>query len=176
MSKILQKLIGGDLRSIGRSDEVVGDILHNPSLFEDVFKGIFNEDPIIRMRSADAIEKVSKKHPDLLQPFKNRLINEVSKIKQQEVQWHVAQMFSYLELTNSDIKKIAKILFLFIDSSNSNIVKVFSLQTLVDIALTDSSIKSKIMDKLKQMVNNGSPAVVNRCNKLMYKLSNNVNH
>jgi hypothetical protein len=177
MSKILQKLTGGDLRSIGRSDEVVKDIIHNPSLFSELFEGMFYEDPIVRMRSADVIEKVSKIHPEFLQPFKNRLINEVSKIKQQEVQWHVAQMFSYLELTNSDIKKITKILFSFIDSSNSNIVKVFSLQTLVDIAMTDSSIKSKIMDKLKQMVKNGSPAVVNRCNKLIYKLSNNnVNH
>ena len=30
MSQILKKLEGGDLRSIGRSDEVVNDILENP--------------------------------------------------------------------------------------------------------------------------------------------------
>jgi len=80
MTKILQKLKGGDLRSIGRTDEVVEEILQNPCLFSDVFEGMLYDDPIVRMRSADALEKVSKIHPEFLQPFKNRLINEISKI------------------------------------------------------------------------------------------------
>ena len=58
MNEILHKLQGGDLRSIGRSDEVVQDILNKPSLFKDVFMGILSDDPIVRMRSADAIEKL----------------------------------------------------------------------------------------------------------------------
>jgi len=96
MGGILQKLKGKDLRSIGRAEEVVYDILNNPALFAEVFEGILDDDPIVRMRSADALEKVSSKHPEYLQPFKNRLIYEVSQIEQQEVRWHVAQMFSYL--------------------------------------------------------------------------------
>ncbi len=85
MSEILQKLRGGDLRSIGRAEEVVQDILRSPSLFGEVFDGMLNDDPLIRMRSADALEKVSSKHPEYLKPYKTRLISEVSKIKQQEV-------------------------------------------------------------------------------------------
>ena len=50
MSQILQKLKGGDLRSIGRADEVVQDILENPALFGEVFEGMFNDDPRVRMR------------------------------------------------------------------------------------------------------------------------------
>ena len=133
---------------------------------------MLNDDPIVRMRSADALEKVTKTHPDLLQPFKKRLINEVSKIKQQEVRWHVAQMFSYLELNKSDIRSIKTILYSYIDSSKSNIVIVFSLQTLVDIAMRDTSLKSIVLEKLEQMGKIGSPAVINRCNKLISKLSN----
>jgi len=97
MSQVLQKLKGGDLRSIGRSEEVMQDILKNPALFGEVFEGMLNDDPRVRMRSADALEKVSSKHPEYLQPFKNWLINEIAKIKQQEVRWHVAQMFSYFK-------------------------------------------------------------------------------
>ena len=67
MHKILKKLKGGDLRSIGRSTEVVNDILGDPSLFGIVFDGMVNNDPIIRMRCADALEKVSSKHPEYLQ-------------------------------------------------------------------------------------------------------------
>ncbi len=98
MSGILEKLKGGDLRSIGRAEEVVQDILNNPVLFTEVFEGMLDDDPLVRMRSADALEKVSSSHPEYLQPFKNRLISEVSQVRQQEVRWHVAQMFSYLEV------------------------------------------------------------------------------
>jgi hypothetical protein len=98
MSKILDKLKGGDLCSLGRAEEVVEDILIDSSLFTEVFEGMFNEDPVIRMRSADVIEKVTRKHPEYLQPFKTRIIHEIVKIDQKEVRWHVAQMFSYIEI------------------------------------------------------------------------------
>jgi hypothetical protein len=81
MSHILKKLEGGDLRSIGRAEEVVGDILENPALFGEVFDGMLSEDPRVRMRSADALEKVSSRHAEYLQPLKGRLIYEVSRIE-----------------------------------------------------------------------------------------------
>ncbi len=170
MSKILQKLTGGDLRSIGKAEEVVDDILRNPSLFTEVFEGMLYDDPRVRMRSADALEKVSSKHPEYLQPFRKRLINEVSKIQQQEVRWHVAQMFSYLKLDEVERDTVMQILFSYIDESKSNIVKVFSLQTLAKLAEQDSNKKTVLMKKLKEIMKIGSPAVVNRCNKLIKKL------
>ena len=126
MSATLQKLKGGDLRSIGRAGEVVEDILANPALFAEVFEGILDDDPRVRMRSADALEKVSSKHPEYLQPFKNRLINEVSRIEQQEVRWHVAQMFSYLEVSGSERDDIVSLLLSYLDTNGSGIVKVCS--------------------------------------------------
>ena len=63
---ILDKLRGGDLRSIGRSNEVAGDIEKNVSMFETVFRGLYDSDPLIRMRSSDVIEKVTRNKPELL--------------------------------------------------------------------------------------------------------------
>lgn len=59
MHEILQKLTGGDFRSTGRSEEVVEDVIRDPSLFAVVFHGMLSDDPLIRMRSADAIEKIT---------------------------------------------------------------------------------------------------------------------
>jgi hypothetical protein len=78
--------------------------------------------------------------------------------------------FSYLELSKADIKKISTILFSYIELSQSNIVIVFSLQTLADIAIKDNSLSPKIIEKLKQMVKIDSLAVVNKCNRLIKKL------
>ncbi len=170
MSEILQKLRGGDLRSIGRAEEVVQDILRSPSLFGEVFDGMLNDDPLIRMRSADALEKVSSKHPEYLKPYKTRLISEVSKIKQQEVRWHVAQMFSLLEINDRERDRIIKILLSYIDTSESKIVKTFSMQTLADFAKRDDAIRPQIIKILKNLVGTGSPAMKNRGNKLINKL------
>jgi len=85
MQRILAKLRGGDLRSKGRSEEVLEDVLKNPDLLPILFNGLLHDDPVIRMRVADAVEKIARKRADLLQPFKNRLIEKVAKINQQEV-------------------------------------------------------------------------------------------
>lgn len=55
MTDSLNKLKGGDLRSKGKSEEVVDDILKQPLLFGEVFNGMLNDDPVVRMRAADAI-------------------------------------------------------------------------------------------------------------------------
>jgi len=171
MSKILQKLRGDDLRSIGKADEVVQDILNDPSLFKEVFEGMLNKDPVIRMRSADAIEKVSVKHPEYLQPFKSKLINHLSKIEQQEVRWHVAQMFSYIETSKIERNKIIKILLSYIVTDESKIVKTFSMQTLADLAEKDEQIKPRIINLIKGMIKNGSPAIISRGKKLLKQLN-----
>jgi hypothetical protein len=55
---ILAKLEGGDRRSIGNSEEVVQTVSKNPALFEELFSGLLADDPVVRMRAADAIEKL----------------------------------------------------------------------------------------------------------------------
>lgn len=171
MSKILQKLRGDDLRSIGKADEVVQDILNDPSLFQEVFEGMLNKDPVIRMRSADAIEKVSAKRPEYLRPFKSKLINQISKIEQQEVRWHTAQMFSYIETSKIERNKIIKILLSYIETDESKIVKTFSMQTLADFAEKDEQIKPRMINLIKGMIKNGSPAIISRGNKLLKQLN-----
>lgn len=170
MSRILKKLKGGDLRSIGKSDEVVQEILDNPSLFREVFEGMLSNDPIIKMRSADVSEKVSARHPEYLQPFKTKLINEISKIKRKEVQWHVAQMFSYIKINVTEREKIINILFFYIKTTDSNIVKVFSIQTLADLAEKDQQLKPQIIKLIEEMMEQGAPSVMSRGKKLINRL------
>jgi hypothetical protein len=171
MGNILDKLGGGDLRSIGRSEEVVKAVLATPKLFKDVFEGLLHQDPRIRARAADAAEKVARIHPELLQPRKRRLINEVARIRQQEVRWHLARMFSYLKLTTAERKEIARMLISWIDSEEkSRIVRMFSLQTLAQFAEQDSRLRPRVIKKLEEAVKTGSPAIVSRSKKLLRAL------
>ncbi len=169
MVGILDKLKGGDLRSIGRSEEVVEDILADPTLFTEVLEGLFCDDPVIRARSADALEKVSKKHPEYLKPHKMKLW-EAAKIEQQEVQWHVAQMMGYITLTKNEKDKAVRILSHWLDTNKSNIVRVMSLQTLADMAKDNDILKPIILEKIKKLLKNGTPSLTARAKKLLKKL------
>lgn len=169
MESILKKLEGGDRRSIGQVSEVVAEALSNPTLFDVLFEGMFNEAPIIRMRCADAVEKITVKHPEYLGPYKDRLIAEVAQINQQEVRWHVAQMFCRLELNGHDRKAVLQILLGYL-RDESKIVKTFSMQALADLAEGDVSLRPQVTDLLEELTRTGSPAMKSRGRKLLKKL------
>ncbi len=74
MHELLALLEGGDRRSIGNVNAVIAAVEHDPSLIDVLFQGMLSEDPLIRMRAADAIEKITRKHLDWLQPYKEQLL------------------------------------------------------------------------------------------------------
>lgn len=170
MSDILQKLLGGDLRSIGRVDEVVADVLADNALFPQLLDGMVSSDPVVRMRSADAVEKLTRDNPTWLIPFKKRLIEEISQIEQQEVQWHLAQMFPRLDWDKAELEAIVSLLRKWSERSKSKIVKVNSLQALCDLALRYPELKPSVVAMLQESIAMGSPAVVSRGKKLLKAL------
>jgi hypothetical protein len=78
MENIVDQLPGGDRRSLGRANMVVKEILRDPKLFSLVFEGMLHDDPVVRMRAADAIEKVTVCRPELLQAHKRKLLGKVA--------------------------------------------------------------------------------------------------
>lgn len=169
MTDILQKLKGGDRRSIGRVDDVVEAVHKDPSLFEDLFFGMLNEDPIIRMRSADAVEKITIAYPEYLIPFKNVLLKIATRSEQQEVRWHMAQVFPRIKWKAEERKKIIDILMVYLEDK-SKIVKTFSMQALAEFALSDPKLRLRVIHILEKLVETGSPAMKSRGGKLLVRL------
>ena len=126
------KLSGGDRRSIGRSNEVVADVLADPSLFDLIFDAIASDDPLIGMRAADAVEKITARRPELLRPHKHRLLTELAFIPQQQVRWHVAQMLPRLSLSPLERRQAAEILESYLDDESS-IVRTCAMEALADL-------------------------------------------
>ncbi len=169
MENILDKLKGGDLRSTGKSDEVVTDVLADPGLFDTLFRGILAADPIVRMRAADAVEKISATRPEYLWPYKRMLVEQVAGIEQQEVRWHVAQMLPRLDWSQEEQAAIVEILMGYLDDE-SKIVKTFTMQALADFAARDANLRPRVIELLKELVQTGSPAMKSRGRKLVKKL------
>jgi len=169
MTGVLHKLEGGDRRSIGRVDEVVAGVLADPSLFDALFYGMLDEDPVVRMRSADAVEKITALRPEYLPPYKAVLIGEVARSKQQEVRWHVAQMAPRLDLSADEREAVVGILLAYLEDQ-SRIVKTFSMQALADLAQTDAQLRSQVLPILEDLAATGSPAMRSRGRKLVVQL------
>jgi hypothetical protein len=169
MVDILKKLEGGDRRSIGRADEVAKHVWEHPELFPVIFRGMLHNDPLIRMRSADAIEKVTARRPDLLQPHKAALIHEVAVQKQQEVRWHVAQMLPRLRLDQDEVETVVTILMECLEDASS-IVKTSSMQALADLAMSHHDLRPRVIPLIQRLTREGTPAMRSRGRKLLARL------
>ncbi|MGD2176493.1 MAG: hypothetical protein PVG71_01590 [Anaerolineae bacterium] len=170
MEEILRKLEGNDRRSIGRVDEVIAQVLDDPSLFAALVSGMLGDDPVVRMRSADAIEKVSAEHAQLLQPHKSTLIQEVAQSEQQEIRWHLAQILPRLDLSGEERETAVGILLHYLDD-DSKIVKVFSMQALAELAQRDASLRPRVVPLLEELTEIGSPAMKSRGRRLLQMLA-----
>ena len=95
---ILLLLRGGDRRTIGRADEVVAIVSKDPGLFPELIAGLWSEDSLVRMRAADAAEKVTRENPELLRPYKKELLGLMAEAGEQELRWHLAAMVPRLPL------------------------------------------------------------------------------
>jgi hypothetical protein len=169
VADILRKLQGGDRRSIGQADEVVAEVLEEPDLFGTLFCGMASKDPIVRMRAADVVEKVSALHPECLQPYKEDLLQRVATIDQQEVRWHVAQMLPRLDLSAGERARAVDILVGYMEDK-SRIVRTFAMQALAEFALDDERLRSRVVSILRESTASGSPAMVSRGRKLLDRL------
>jgi hypothetical protein len=167
---ILAKLEGGDRRSIGNSEEVVQTVSKNPALFEELFSGLLADDPVVRMRAADAVEKITRARPELLQPWKKMLLSTASAFQEKELRWHVAQMIPRLKLTRMERNLAVQILMDYLEDGSS-IVKTSSMQALVELAEGDQQLLGQLTPLIERLVRTGTAAMKSRGRKLLKQLT-----
>lgn len=169
MVNILSRLRGGDRRSIGKVNEVVAAVHEKPDLFKDLVSGLFNENPVVCMRTADAMEKISLDEPHFLQPFKSQLIRLAQRTQQQELRWHLAQMIPRLKLTHKETATVTDIFFDYLEDK-SKIVVTFAMQALADFVLKEAIPSSRVIRTIEKLTRTGSPAIQSRGRKLLVRL------
>lgn len=166
---ILDELRGNDRRSIGRSNQVVALVRRKPALFPELIDGMHHKDEIVRLRAADAAEKLTAENPRWLRPFKRRLLSLAAQAEQQELRWHLAQILPRLDLTRKDREAAVGILRSYLEDK-SRIVKTFAMQGLADLAAQDSRHLIKVRRLITSLIRTGSPAMKSRGRKLLITL------
>ena len=154
---------------IGRADQVAAMVAASPELFAELMEGLWSEDALVRMRAADAAEKVTRKKRELLQPYKGELLGLIAEAEQQELRWHLAAMVPRLPLNSKQRNLVIALLVGYLEDRGS-IVKTFALQGLADLAQDDPSIRPGVIEILREATRTGTAAMKARGRKLLGRL------
>jgi len=121
------------------------------------------------MRASDAVEKITRDHPEWLKPYKKLFLNTIASISQKEVRWHTAQILPRLNLTKKEREMVYELMQSYL-KDGSSIVKTFAMQALTDIAIQDNSYVGKVRKQVTRLMKEGTPAMKSRGKKLLAAL------
>lgn len=167
---ILQKLTGGDRRSIGKSNEVVTEVLTNPRLFGALFSGLQSDDPVLRARAADAVEKITRLRPEFLLPRRATLIGPLAYLDQKEVRWHLAQLLPRVRWNKAERQRVLRVLMEYLNDP-SRIVKTFAMQALTDLTHQAPRLRPRVLVLVRELTRTGTPAMQARGRRLLKELA-----
>jgi hypothetical protein len=147
VNQILQWLSTGDLRSDGLSNQVADIVINNVAVFDDLFDGLSVSDDVVRGHSADALEKIARKMPEL---FIDR-IPEIIRSSQEDtvamVRWHLAMTLGHLTCYPEKVEDIYKALTALLQD-DSVFVKSWAISSLCIIGRTYPERRDEIIGKI----------------------------
>lgn len=166
MTNLEDLLRGGDLRSLGQSGQIVGQIT-GQERFDELFRLLFHSDRLVVMRAADVVEKVTVPHPGFLAPHKKKLLALMGKAVDKELKWHLALLAPRIQWTEHELGIAWHTLTGWAtDRKESRIVRVNSLQGLHDLLPQDPALRQDFSLTVRQLDRENIPSISVRIRKL----------
>ena len=137
-----------------------------PDRVDELFACVFDEDAYIRMRAADALEKIGRAQPPIVAPLTDRILTDMALVDQPSVQWHVAQLVSTLPLNNRQRQRGITLVQQYLDTSDDWIVLTQSMHTIASFAEHDESLRHPLLPRLAELSHDPRPSVARLASKL----------
>ncbi|TAI49281.1 hypothetical protein [Flagellimonas allohymeniacidonis] len=162
-----ERLKGGHPNSLGNTIEIVEEVLHRPSGFDELFNCYFSNDEVVRLRVSNAMKRICKARKSLLVPYIERFLNEISKIDQASTQWTLAQLFLLLQkdMTDAQFEKAKQILQHNLATHNDWIVLNQTMDTLGRWAKEDDELRGWILAHLERLSSDSRKSVAKKALK-----------
>lgn len=159
---------GGKTNSLGLAEEVVHIVIESKGRLEELYGCLFHEDAWVRMRAADALEKICRLHPEWFKDYVDRFFNEISGSGQASIQWHFAQILGEVSLTNAQLKQAIDWLSQKLQTTDVDwIVAANCMATLSQFVDKGYYPKERLIPLLKCQQQHRSKSVVRRATKLL---------
>jgi hypothetical protein len=173
--------VGRHRISSGRTVEVVNLVRACPKKAAQLLECLWDEDPCVAMRAADALEKLTRRRspvPDEIQKsilktlqgtWKAPLLGLLAEATENKLRWCLAQVVTRLTLTVTECQRVAETLLSYLED-RSSIVKTCALQGLVGLTRQDASLLPEVVDLLNIHSRSGTPAMRARGRMLLKRL------
>lgn len=163
-----EMLTGGHPNSLGRTIEGVNIVLADSTRLSDSYNCYFSDDEIVRLRTSNAIKRISLENPEWLVPYVDKLISEVSNINQPSAQWTLATLFQNLSIFMSETQReqAKKILQKNLETYTDWIVLNNTMDTLSKWAKKDSILKEWLLPHLERLTQDPRKSVSGRAKKI----------
>jgi len=146
-------LAGGHPNSLGRTLEVVEIVLNDKTQLEELYRCYFSNDEIVRLRTSNAVKRVTIEHPEWLEPYLDRFLKEIVQINQASTQWTLALLFDMLSdrMTFSQRSQATDHLKNTLATHTDWIVLNNTMKTLTKWAKRDESLKTWLRPHLMRL-------------------------
>lgn len=162
---LAERLRKGDRRTVGSAPGVAESVLMDPAQIPELVDCLFDAHAGVRMRAADALERVSRTHD--LTPYAERLLTEGAAIEQAEVRWHLAQILPRLALTEPQRWHAASLMGAWFRRAESRIVRTSALQGMVDLAEQNPLLRDMAADMIRAALRSGIPSLAARARRIL---------
>lgn len=162
---------GGKSNSLGRSAEVITAALSDKTRLDELYGCLFSTDPWVKMRGADALEKICRVKPEWISRYVDQMQVELLDDEQPSVQWHLAQIYAQVALSSLQKNKAITWLSSLVATTEVDwIVSANVMKTLVQFTQDGSVPRVHTIRLLKVQQAHKSKSVVRRATKLLAEL------
>jgi len=154
---------------VARTKEVAALILAKPRKVGQLIECLWDEDPGVANRAADALERVSYDRPSLAAPWTESLIGLMAEAEQNKLRWNLALLVPRLDLSAEDARRVAVSLRTYLDDQSS-IVKTAAMHGLTVLTRHDPKLLPEVLDMLRILSRSGTPAMRARGRILLKQL------
>src|SRR6266568_4757280 len=116
---IRSMLLMGKRIAAGRAPQVAAIMLAHPRKTDQAIECLWDDDPGVANRAADALERASCGNPKLLAPWKDVLLGRMADATENKLRWNLALMIPRVELTVVDTERAASVLRSWLDDRSS---------------------------------------------------------
>jgi len=171
MNTILEWLEGGDLRSDGAASQAAEAVLKKEQLIDDLAEGLIHPEDVVRGRTMDALEKISRSKPELVLKYLPQILDLLKKDQVMMVRMHAAMILGHLAVFAEIIPQVTPVLLYLLDNP-STFTKSWAIVSLCIIARKYPEHHHEILVKIANLRNDPSPAIRTRVRNALEILTN----
>jgi HEAT repeat protein len=170
MGTLIHWLSEGDLTTDGRANEVAELVASNPELWPDLTTALSSPEPAVRGHAADALEKVTRTHPEWVRANLPALRRQAIADPVAMVRWHLAMVFGHLASFDETVDPSSRTLEKLLHDPSAT-VRSWALTSLCIIGRLSPNRSPRITRQISALTRDPSTAVRKRADRALKTLT-----